>query len=519
MRLERISFVLVFLLFPLISLAYESPSSTVPLFQYQREYQLIERAKEIGLVRDVDLSFKPLTREEFAKAIIEIYNNRNLAPTLAKKLFDELYPVFRDSVNSLLNQKEESYIKPVNNVFVNLSSLSVVSKYNFPYSEGYTLNRGINGRINVSSELKFSNFLFYLEPEYRSKDLIRLNRGYVTWKVDGINFLFGRDNIWWGNAENGDLLFTDNIRPWLMFKIESGSYKRLPWIFSRMGEWRFSNIFAQLEKERYRSYAHVWGMRLAWRPLKNLEIAGTRAIQFGGEGRPNYHSLHDFWELFTANRENVRNPNPEAHKYDNNQLASIDITYYLTWLNRYKFQPFKGGKFYFVYAGDDAVKPVGPGGLPLPTGAAHIFGLSLTTGLTDLKFEYTETTDGNNGAKWYSHHMYPDGYTYHGFIIGNSIGGDSKSYFFKVSRDFSFANLEFSYNYVEHGVDRKPVQEKEHIYSVRANRNLNLSHLGFLKVFSARLYTSIFYDNVDNYQFSSISKNIFSFSLGVSLQF
>ena len=519
MKLRNLILIVVFLLSYMTSFAVETPTATVPLWQYSREYSLLERAKELGLLRKTDLSFKPLTREQFARAIIEIYNNREISPVIARKIFDELYSTFKDSVDLLLRGRNEDYIKPINNVFLYSALLSGIEKRELPYTEGYVLNRGSNGRLNFSSEIKFSNFLFYLEYEYRSEKLLRLNRGYVVWKVSGINFLFGRDIIWWGNAVNGDLLFTDNVRPWIMLKVEMDRYRKLPWIFARLGEWRFSNFFAQLEKERYRSYAHVWGMRLAWRPLENLEISGTRAIQFGGEGRPNYHSLHDFWELFTANNENVRSSDLKTHKYDNNQLASIDVTYYLSGLRDYKFQPFKGGKVYFVYAGDDAIKPVGPVRLPLPTGAAHILGISLTTGVTDLSFEYTETTDGCNGALWYSHHMYPNGYTYHGFIIGNSIGGDSKSLFFKVSRDFPFANLGFSYTYIEHGVDRKPVQEKDYLYAVTANKKLDFPYLGLLKVFSSRLYLSFSYNHVENYNYTSDNKDILLLSVGLGVQF
>ncbi|WP_456456203.1 capsule assembly Wzi family protein [Thermovibrio sp.] len=517
----RQKFLVFLVLFPLSSFAspLNSPSSTVPLVQYQREYELLERAKEIGLIKDVDLSFKPLTREQFAKAIIEIYNNRKLAPKLAKKFFNELYPTFKESVSELLKGYSENYIKPVNNVYVNFSSLSGISSYKLPYSEGYTLKRGGNVRTNVSGELKVGRFLFYLEPEYRSDSLFRLNRAYLTWKLGGVNFLFGRDSVWWGNAENGDLLFTDNVRPWLMFKVENSSYERLPWIFQKLGEWKFSTLFSQLEKERPRSYAHVWGMRLAWRPIKNLEIAGTRAIQFGGKGRPNYNSLYDFWELFTAQNENVRNPNPSAHKYDNNQLASIDITYYLTFLNSWTFQPFKGGKLYFVYAGDDAVKRVGPGGLPLPTGAAHIAGISLTTGLSDFKFEYTETADGREGARWYSHHMYPAGYTYHGFIIGNNIGGDSRSYYFSFSRDFEFANLGVSYNYIKHGIYTKEREERENLYTLRLNKKLNLNKVSFLRVYSARLYLRATYDRIKNFNYQEGDKSLYLLSLGFNIQF
>ena len=496
----------------------EVVSSFVSPYQYQREYRLLERAKEIGLVKNVDLSFKPLSRVDFAKAIVEIYNNRSLNPDIAKGVFDELYPEFKDEVDALLSSgNDENYLKPVDNIYAEFNTLSGVKKMKLPYSEGLTLENSASLRLNVSSELKYGNVLFFLEPEIK-QDVLRINRAYITWSLDGLNFLFGKENVVWGNSENGDLLFTNNIRPWLMFKVENSSYKSFPWVFKKLGEYRFSTFISQLEKERARSYAHVWGMRFAWRPVYNLEIAGTRAIQFGGKGRPDYTSLHDFWELFTASKENVRSSNPEAHKYDNNQLASVDVTYYMDWLKQLKFQPFKGGKLYFVYAGDDAVKPVGPGKLPLPTAAAHIFGVSLTTGLTDVSFEYTETVD-ENGALWYTHHMYPDGYTYHGFVIGNAIGGDSKGFYYSIARDFDWANLKLIYNSVEHGVSFRSTKEKEHVFRLEIDKDLNLGKLFGMKIRSFRLYLRATYNSITNFDFSSESRDLYNFSLGTNLVF
>ena len=500
---------------PLAGCLAEQASSFVSPYQHQREYRLLERAKEVGLIKKTDLSFKPLSRTDFARAILEIYNNREIAPELAKKIFKELYPEFKEDIDDLFSfGKGENYIKPIRNVYTELSNLSSADSYKLPYSEGFSLEEGINLRVNVSSELRYSGILLFLEPELRQNTL-RFNRVYLAWNFKGFNFLFGRENVIWGNAENGDLLFTNNVRPWLMFKLENDSYKKLPWIFEKLGEYRFSTFFSQLEKERERSYAHVWGMRLSWRPFYNLEIAGTRAIQFGGEGRPNYNSLHDFWELFTANNENVWDPRPEAHVYDNNQYASIDITYYADWLSKLQFQPFKGGKVYFVHAGDDAVKV--KNGLPLPTRAAHIFGISLTTGLTDVRFEYTETTD--DSGVWYTHHMYPDGFTYHGFIIGNAIGGDSRGLYYSISHDFSWGNLDFSYNYVEHGIKSRPFAERKHIYKLEINKQLDFSKFYKLRVHSSMFYFRFTYNRVKSFNFLPKDKNIYTFSTGINLNF
>lgn len=483
--------VLVLLL--LLSSASYGASPYVPLERYQREYKLLERAREIGLVKELDLTCRPLTEEDFARALVEIYNNRSLDPSLAKRIFDELYPEFKPTVDSLLRRESYNYIKPLNDLSLEAYGLSDVSQYKLPYSEGFEVDRGFNGRFRFSSSAKWDSVVFYLEPEVRNTT-VRLNRGYILFEKKNIRVSFGKSSVVWGAPYNGGLLFTDNVRPWLMFRLENPHFEKFPWFLKPIGDWKISTFVSQLEKERPRSYAHVIGMRFTWRPfgLKSLEISASRAIQFGGAGRPNYHSLNDYWNVFLAKQENE-----SGSRYDNNQLMSYEVVYYMDWLNRFKFQPFKGGKFYFIYGGDDAVKPRGPGGFPLPLASGHIAGLSLTNGYTDMNIQYTETTD--SAAHWYAHHNYPAGFTYHGFVIGSAIGGDSKEIKFSISRDFSFANLGLSYSYQRHGVYHAVAEERVHSYTLNLDRKLNLTQLFPLKVFSSRLYFSLSYNRADNY--------------------
>ena len=476
-----------------LSTASYAASPFVPLERYQREYRLLERAKEIGFIKDLDLTYRPLTEEDFAKAIVEIYNNRHIDPSLAKKIFDELYQEFKPTVDSLLKEESLNYIKPLNDLSFEAYSLSGTDQLKLPYKEGFKVENGLNGRVRFSSYAKWNGFVLYVEPKVRNT-VIRLNRGYILFERNNVRISFGRSSVVWGAPPNGGLLFTDNIRPWLMFKVENPQFAEFPWVLKPLGEWKLSTFVSQLEKERPRSYAHVIGMRFSWRPfgVKNLELSASRAIQFGGAGRPNYHSIRDYWNVLIAKQENE-----PGSRYDNNQLMSYEVVYYLNWLNKYKFQPFKGGKFYFVYGGDDAVKPRGPGGFPLPLASGHIAGLSLTTGYTDFNVQYTETTD--SAAYWYSHHNYPEGFTYHGFIIGSAIGGDSKEIRFSLEHDFPFGNTELSYSYQRHGIYHSVTEEKIHSYTLKLDRKLNLTQLFPLKVFTSRLYFSFSYNRADNY--------------------
>jgi len=149
--------------------------------------------------------------------------------------------------------------------------------------------------------------------------------------------------------------------------------------------------------------------------------------------------------------------------------------------------------------------------------AAHIFGITLTTGLTDIKYEYTETV--GKGETWYTHHMYPDGFTYHGFIIGNAAGGNARNHLCSISHDFKWGNLKLNYNYIKKGFNISSTLERNRIYSIEFEKNIDYKNLFNLKVYNWRFYAGFTYNDISNFNYSREDKEIYIFSLGTNISF
>jgi hypothetical protein len=125
----------------------------------------------------------------------------------------------------------------------------------------------------------------------------------------------------------------------------------------------------------------------------------------------------------------------ESDRYDNDQYAAVDLTIRLPVLNG--LGPLRAGKVYGEYAGTDFRanwKSDKGTGSWVPVSLASVStlaGLYLSTGVTELRAEYTKT---NNS--WYRHHVYGQGYTHQGLPIGHHVGGDARDTFAQVSRYF-----------------------------------------------------------------------------------
>src|SRR5205823_31135 len=93
--------------------------------------------------------------------------------------------------------------------------------------------------------------------------------------------------LWWGPGYHGSLLLTDHAFPLDMVKVGSDEPFRLPWVLSRIGEWKVNTFLTQLERDRDFPRANVFGARISYLPTSWIELGLTRLTQFGGRGRGN----------------------------------------------------------------------------------------------------------------------------------------------------------------------------------------------------------------------------------------
>ena len=146
----------------------------------------------------------------------------------------------------------------------------------------------------------------------------------------------------------------------------------------------------------------VAGVHLEIEPVTGWSIGVNRVLQYGGAGRPD--SLSDlFRAFFHPSSDNVRGGGTTAVEFGN-QVASFTTRYLMP-----TALPFA---VYFEYAGEDTST----------TNNLRLGNVSLSAGVQfpklgpnlDLTFEMSEWQNA-----WYVHHIYLDGLTNEGHVIGH----------------------------------------------------------------------------------------------------
>ncbi|MBD3808820.1 MAG: hypothetical protein IE880_08935, partial [Epsilonproteobacteria bacterium] len=161
-------------------------------------------------------------------------------------------------------------------------------------------------------------------------------------------------------------------------------------------------------------YPKMIGMQLSFKPLDSFEWGVYRTALFGGGGRD--ESFNTFIDVLfpTGDVENISTQEP------GDQKAGIFATYN----SNNVYQPFK---LYTEGAGEDAA-----GMSPSKwswIGGVKLFDIGNINGLS-LNYEYI-TMDNSNA--WYRHHIYQDGYTNDGRIMGHVHGGSGNVHFINAT--------------------------------------------------------------------------------------
>ncbi|MGA1870457.1 MAG: capsule assembly Wzi family protein [bacterium] len=222
----------------------------------------------------------------------------------------------------------------------------------------------------------------------------------------------------------GKILLSDNVEPEHTALIKT----EIPYDWGALGafRWYLWHIWYD-DDDRVNKDPKLFGMRFSLKPFDVFECALNRVIYYGGSGNPHYKSIKDLWKLFTAEEENT------TSKWDTDQFASVDMTFNLSFIK--KLRACAGGKLYTEHAWNDIVTPYQPeDGLGRGEdrfdllGESHIYGIFLTTGSLDVRFEYTKTTR----YVYDNHNFSPEGYSDNGYVIGHYIGKDARASFCEI---------------------------------------------------------------------------------------
>jgi len=392
-------------------------------------YPSLERLASEGLIPSGILMSRPLSRAEAYRLVKEAASGNPSQAALSE--IGEL-------------ERELSPEKGLSAGFGSLKLEDATLRYVYSDGEPYLLNvnnrgdvlgNGSNVRAGFSASASIGSHLgFYLNPEFRYPEgfsgdgqEVVLVEGYAALNLWNIELTAGRQALWWGPGVHGALLLTNNARPFDLVKLTNPEPFALPWVFRHIGLLKLTGFVTRLEDDRDFANPYLAGARLDIKPHPYVSIGLSRTAMFGGAGR--HVDADVIWDVITAQTENVA-------AEPGNQLASFDAKVVL---------PFSFQKvvIYGELGGEDEAGS-------LPSRNAHLVGLNLpgAFGLEalDLGVEYAETYIGKYPGMWYNHHIYTDGYTYDGRIIGHHMGTDAKDLFLSASYRSAYGDFHAAYD-------------------------------------------------------------------------
>ncbi len=285
--------------------------------------------------------------------------------------------------------------------------------------------------VQIQSTFLNKNFAAKIAPTYTSSKIYgqssRFDDSYLAafwgnWVVS-----LGKQDRWFGPTWDTSFSLTNNARPLPAVAISRKSALPVTLPFTQYEiPWTVTTFMGKMDDNRVVKNALLWGFRVNFKPLKNLEIGLSRLAQWGGDNRST--SLDTFWDILIGRTNcgiddlvcNENNPNPA------NQQAGYDFRYSTSLFNTP--MTIYGQKF-AEDGSAEAFRYVTKAQLQLGIDA----NITVFNRPSTLYFEYGDSladcgVRDNIGDCYYEHSSYLTGMRYHGRTISNLYDNDTKSY-------------------------------------------------------------------------------------------
>jgi hypothetical protein len=286
--------------------------------------------------------------------------------------------------------------------------------------------------VQISSSFVSNHFAAKVSPMYTSStsygDKKRFDDSYIAALWGNWAVSLGKQNRWFGPTWDSSFSLTNNARPMPALALSRKSALPFTIPFTDIDvPWTLTTFMGKMDDERIVNNTLLWGFRVNFKPIKNLEIGLSRLAQWGGDNRSK--SLTTFWDVLIGRTNcgiddlvcNENHPNPA------NQQAGYDFRYTTAWFTT----PITlYGQKFAEDGNDKAFRFVTKAQLQLGIDATvNLFSVPST-----LYFEYGDSLAdcGKNrdglGDCYYEHSSYQTGMRYHGRTISNLYDNDTKSY-------------------------------------------------------------------------------------------
>ncbi|QBG35648.1 capsule assembly Wzi family protein [Litorilituus sediminis] len=272
-----------------------------------------------------------------------------------------------------------------------------------------------------------SNVSLSYHPSADDKDdKKRWDNSYLAAFLGNWVIAAGKQDRWFGPTWDTSLSLTNNARPITAVSLTRKSAEAFTIPFTEFDiPWTVTTFMGKMDDERIVKNTLLWGFRLNFKPMKNLEFGITRLAQWGGEDRP--QDLKTFWNVLIG-KDNCGAGGLDCsdNQEPGNQQAGWDM--------RYSFNLFDTPMaLYGQYFAEDGANE---GGLKMVTKAQVQGGIDMHVNLfnspTRLFLEVTDSYGDCNtgpgvGNCYYEHHIYKTGMRFQGRTLGSLYDNDAKT--------------------------------------------------------------------------------------------
>ncbi|MGO9125751.1 MAG: capsule assembly Wzi family protein [Terriglobales bacterium] len=418
-------------------------------------YPLFDRLIGLGYITSAHTNLRPWTRMECARLLEEAQGRvtddsadesegSQVAAALADEFHDEIARIdgaanVGATVESLYTRSTGISGPPLRDGFH--FGQTIINDYGRPYGEGFNNVSGVTARAVAGP------FALFIQGEYQHStavpsepaqalqaaavaddvpalaanpipqlDRLRLLNAAVAFQVSNLEFSFGQQSLWLGPTQAGPFLFSNNAEPLPMFRIDSVSPYRIPFLSRLLGPSRSEFFLGRLSGQQWSiltgpglpSQPWLQGSKVSFNPTANFEFGMGYTAQFGGTGNP--FTWHNFLRTFYSHKaQTASNPAKRLSEFD----FSYRIPGVRNWLS-----------FYLDSMVIDEYSPIGSTRAQINPGV-YLPKLPKLPKM-DLRFEGV-TTDldipsffGPGAVYWDG--RYRSGYTNNGVLIGDWIG-------------------------------------------------------------------------------------------------
>ena len=395
-------------------------------------YAQLERLKSIGAIKVALPIMKPFNTKE-VKALLGSIENP-LALEVKRALIQELGRYVRAGI-----------------VEANIGAACADKETAVPNAQGRVLKDGANADASVRMQMVNRKIGLVFTPEFRdnaSDSGGRIGDTYLRIPWKNMNVTLGREALWMGAGREGTLLLSSNAKSLDMIRLSSlRPFRFHPYrhnilnkIFGAMDiDFFVSRLhrYGTIVKEDgtiHSGYPKLMGMQFTFRPWNLFSIGLYRTAMFGGGGRDQGFGTFAKALFPFGQEENTGTPNEPG-----DQKGGFNIEWYVP----NTIQPLK---IYGEWAGEDSAGN-------LPSRHSYIYGILLsdTAGMEGLQIGYEHLQmDEDHRDYWYHHHIYRDGYTNDGMIMGHYNGANGSrdilrmKYLKSIQSDYTLAWEHFS---------------------------------------------------------------------------